>query len=252
LINAGLRDAGGFDTVVAGVTLRDCLAQDNGVGIQIEKADQAAQLDGIDIVGCQILGNRREGILVGPSNSSRTAHSPIRNLNAINCRIAGNSNEQIGAFSGVKVGDGTNHIRIAGCSIGTWASEKVSHAHNIHLAPSGPDGTSHVALTDNQVSSSCGRLIEDETSTIFKDIRGNLGFVTEFSGQACILNGQTTVEVYHFCNGIPKLITITPMDNLHKYDPPYVTNINAATFKIVLEQAAYANKFFFFYARMYP
>ncbi len=252
LINAGIRDAEGFDTVVAGLTLRDCLAQNNGVGIQIEKADQAAQLDGIDMIGCKILGNRREGILIGTSSSNRTAHSPIRNLNAINCRIADNSTGQIGEFVGLKIGDGTNYVRIAGCSIGAWASEKISHAHNIHLAPSGPEGTAHVAITDNQLSGACGRLIEDEATTSFKDIRGNLGFVTEFSGQACILNGQTAVDVYHFCSGIPRTITITPMDNLYKYDPPYITNINDATFTIVLGQAAYANKFFSFYARMYP
>ena len=236
---------------IMGVSLVNCSAGSNQIGVVIEKSDTRAKIDGIDLIGIRIIENLEEGIRIGSSYSLNTSDERIRNIKIADCKIAANSDSGCGLKSGVCVGNGTQNIQIVDCSIGTWGQSVATQSHAINLENSPIDGTTGIIITGNMLEGAVGAAISDQVQTRSKVIKANSGYVTEFSGQAFVANGLVEVTVNHFCDGIPVWVSITPMDNMHNYDPPVITSITATTFKIVLSAAAFGNKFFLFRAQVY-
>jgi Pectate lyase superfamily protein len=254
--NVGFTGATSAANRIDGVSLTNCWAGSNGVGILIEKSSAPATLDGLDFVGMKVLNNKKEGFKIGNSVGQSKR---IRNIKISDCKIAGNSVNQNGGFAGVVIGDGSQNVQICDCAIGTWGGFVARQKYGIELATSSTavppvptSSTSGVMITGNLIDGNVGAGVFDLVSNPTKVIRDNIGFITEYAGQTFVPTGQTEVVVNHFCNGQPLWVSVTPMDNMSNYDPPVVTAITATTFKIVLSTTAFGNKFFLFKAQVYP
>lgn len=252
LFDAGGNMPPGETTRIKGVSLVNCWAGSSGVGLIMRKRAAGDVLDGIDILGCKILNNQNEGIRIESSYDASPAAHRIANVKVADSKIAGNSQAAPFTKPGVYVGSGTRQVQLCGNHIGVWGDFDVTQNYAIWLAASPPDGTDNLIINDNMLIGAAGAVLKDEAAGGTKSVGGNIGFQSQFAGQVMAPHGETSWTGPHGRSRRPCAVAISPLDNLHGYEPPIVSAVTETDFTVTLSTPAFGNKWFYFSARVYP
>lgn len=106
--------------------------------------------------------------------------------------------------------------------------------------------TTQVMISDNYiVSAHATRIYQDGSYTNFR-VLNNAGWVTEASGVATILNGQSYITVTHGLSATPTKVIVT--SGTGGTYTLYVTTLGATTFRIYADSAVSGNQTVYWYA----
>lgn len=140
----------------------------------------AGTIDGVSFVGCEINGNGQRGI----------NHASGGNIDIEGCHIAGNSSSSSGTYDAILVAAGLTRFAVRNCRIGPINNFANTQKYAINIATGASD---RYVLTGNDVYGNVTGGISDGGSGTDKQIRHNIGYVTENSGASTGTGAQQTI-----------------------------------------------------------
>lgn len=184
-----------------GVFFSGCWSATNNRGVYISRAS-GAQLDLVVFEGQKLLNNSLQGALIAGGD----------NIIFDGGIVSGNSLAQDGTYAGLDFQNGVKGFSVRGVRSGAVAGFRAIQKYGL-LIGTGCD--SYMVVSNDLTGNYTSGLADGSASTsLVREVSGNLGARTRASGAVSVPVGSTSLTVPHGLNGVPSHITLTPAGDL--------------------------------------